>query len=218
MIYDKPSQVKDVFLKIKSLEQKIRPITIGAGATRPYIYITFDQEAAAQIVPDTLVYLSWRHLSGKRVKGYNVFTKIAQKPKPIWKLALPPSLLTEGVVQARIELVDSKSVAASCTFEINVLSNPNQEETFTESDDYTVFRDAIIDLTKKINETRELWEDTQQTVEDLNSLFDKVNILYDKLLEEQEKTNKKADKALKKAHNAMHKAMDALNQLVWGEV
>lgn len=218
MLKERPGHLKDVVIKIKSLQQKIRPITIGAGASRPYIYVVFDQEANKQFAPQTLVYLSWKHLGHNKTIGYNVFTQIADRPKNVWKIALPQSLLKEGTVLARIELVDNHSIAASTNFEINVLYNPNEEECFTDSPDYTDFQKAVLELTRKVNEAKELMDNTQKTIDDLNELFDHTEELYHKLKKEQCKTNRKADKALKNSFKAYEAAMKALNQLIWGEI
>lgn len=218
MIKEQPDQVKDVIIKIKSLQQKIKPVNIGVGGTRPYIYILFDKEAAAQFTKSTLVYLSWIHINGKRIKGYNVFKQISNKPN-VWYIHLPQSMLgQEGVVQARIELVDSRSIAPSTNFEINILHNPNEEETFSSSDDYTVFQEAIVELTDKINQTKEILENTQETVKDLNNLFTQVQEFYHIILQEREENNKKIDLALSNSYESLEIAMEALNQLVWGHV
>ena len=217
MIKEKPDQIKYVTFKIKCLQQKLRPIVVGAGATRPYIYVNFVEEAHAQFTKDTIVYLSWIH-EGTKVKGYNAFTAVSRKPN-VWKILLPASLLKhEGTVLARLELVDSKSIAASRTFEINVLYNPNQDETFTDSDDYGIFQDAILELTDKINQTSDLLKDTQNTVDDLNDLFNKIQEFYDKILEEKEEQDRKIDSALSNSYESLKIAIEALNQLAWGSV
>lgn len=212
-----PDLVKDVAIKIKSLQQKIRPISIGAGATRPEVYVIFDKEAAAQFTRSTMVYLSWVHQGLRKVRGYNVFTQVSKKPN-CWKINLPQSMLREGLVIARIELVDSRSIAASRDFEINVLYNPNGEENFTSSDDYSLFQEAILELTKKIEDTQKTVEDTKQTIKDLNDLFDQVQEFYDIILAEREAQNQKIDSALETANQSLALAMQALNQLVWGEI
>lgn len=214
---EKPDQIKDVFLRIKSLQQCIHPITIGAGASRPYIWIKFDKEAAKQFSRSTLVYLSWEHSDRNNTRGYNVFTQESKDPN-IWRIHLPASMLHEGKVLARIELVDKFSIAASTNFEINILYNPNQDETFTESEDFGVFQQAIVDLTGKIDDTRQMLEDTRDTVEDLSELFEQAKEFYKKMEEEFEQRDQKIDDALQTSYNAMCVAMKALNQLMWGTV
>lgn len=212
-----PDQIKDIVFKIKSLQQKIRPITIGAGAANsPYIYVIFDKEAAAQFSEDTKVYLSWKNLESD-VRGYNVLTQISKRPNT-WRITLPQALLTEGNVLARFELVDNKSIAPSQNFEIVVLGNPNDGSDWVQSDDYTVFQEAIIEMTKKVDQTRELLEDTKNTVKNLNNLFDQVQSFYEVIKCEQQKTNKRADKALNVSYEALQTAMSALNHLMWGSI
>lgn len=214
---DKPDQVKDVAIKIKSLQQKIRPINIGAGATRPYIYVIFDKEAAAQFTPKTIVYLSWKHTDGKEVKGYNAFIQVSEKPN-VWKIMVPPTMLHEGTVLARIELVDNVSIAVSTTFEINILYNPNENESFTASDDYGVFQEAIIQLTEKVNQTTSMLEDTQSTVKDLQELFNQVQEFYLIIKKEQKKNKKIIKTTLDTSYHALATAMEALNRLTWGKI
>lgn len=218
MLDKKPGQLQDVVIRLKSLQQKIRPITIGAGATRPYIFVMFSREAAAQFAPNTQVYLSWKHLGKKRTMGYNVFSKVSDAPKPIWKIALPQPLLQEGTVIARIELVDARSIAASTNFEINVLYNPNAEETFTDSADYTDFQNTLLELSQKIEETQASIDNAQNTINDLSKLYDKTEALYRKLKKKYRKVDNKADKALRRSFEAYEAAMQALNQLIWGEI
>lgn len=218
MYLDKPDAVKDVSLKIKSLQQKINPITIGTGAYRPYIYVIFDKEAAHQFSRGTMVYLSWIHQGTKKIKGYNAFEQISEKPN-CWMIHLPSSMLNrEGTVLARLELVDKKSVAASTNFEINILSNPNAEETFTESDDYDLFHQAIIELTDKIEKTETNIKETQQSIEDLNNLFNQVQEFYEIIVKEREEQNLKIDQALSNSYESLTIAIEALNQLAWGSV
>lgn len=212
-----PDQVKDVVINFKSLQQKIAPITIGAGATRPYLYVFFNKESKAQFTNNTLVYLSWRHVNGKKVKGYNAFTQVSEEPN-VWKIAFPASLLHEGEVLARVELVDGISIAASRTFEINVLTDPNQEQDFTDSDDYTLFQEAILTLTERINQTAEILEHTEITVKDLNELFCQVQHMYNKMKHDQHKNNKMVHTALDTSYNAIFTAMEALNRLTWDKV
>lgn len=210
-------QVKDIVIKIKSLQQKIKPINIGAGASRPYIYAMFDYEAKAQFTSKTTVYLSWKHSDGNEIRGYNAFTKISDKPN-VWKLMVPASMLHEGTVLARLELVDSVSIAASTTFEINILYNPNEDESFTMSDDYGVFQEAIVQLTEKVNQTTSMLEDTKQTVEDLQELFNQVQEFYLIIKKEQKKNKKIIKTTLDTSYHALATAMEALNRLTWGQV
>lgn len=212
-----PDQVKDIVFKIKSLQQKIRSVTIGAGAANsPYIYVIFDKEAAAQFSKSTKVYLAWRNLESG-VRGYNVLTQVAKRPNT-WRITLPQSLLSEGNVLARFELVDDKSIAPSQNFEIVVLGNPTDGEDWIKSDDFSAFQESIIEMTSQVDKTRELLEETKETVNDLNDMFKQVQDFYDTIRCEQKHTNKKADKALSVSYEALQSAMSALNHLAWEKV
>lgn len=212
-----PDQVKDIVFKIKSLQQKIRSVTVGAGAANsPYIYVIFDKEAAAQFAQGTKVYLSWKNLESN-VRGYNVLTQIAKKPNT-WRLTLPQSLLTEGNVLARFELVDDTSIAPSQNFEITVLGNPLEGSGWIQSDDFSAFQESLVNMTKQVQETQQLLKETQQTVNDLNALFGQVQRFYNEIQCEQRKLKRKTDKSLETSYEALQTAMTALNHLAWGKI
>lgn len=213
----KPDQVKDIVFKIKTLQQQIRSVTIGAGAANsPYIYVIFDKEAAAQFAKDTKVYLSWRNLE-TGVRGYNVLTQVATKPNT-WRITLPQALLTEGNVLARFELVDDKSIAPSQNFNITVLGNPVDADDWVKTDDFSAFQETLIEMTKQVNTTKEMLEDTKQTVTELNNLFGQVKSFYNEIKCEQRKLKRKTDKSLDTSYEALQTAMRALNHLAWGEI
>ena len=121
------NELKDIVINLKSLSQNIPdPIVVGAAdANGRYLRVIFTQEAAAQFSPDTIVYLSWRHIQ-KNTKGYNAFSELPREEDepPTWQIYLPTTLLHEGDVLAHIELVDDISVAASTNFNIHVLVDP----------------------------------------------------------------------------------------------
>lgn len=212
-----PDQVKDIVFKIKTLQQKIRSITIGAGAANsPYIYVIFDKEAAAQFSKNTKVYLAWKNLESE-VRGYNALTQVATKPNT-WRITLPQSLLTEGNVLARFELVDDKSIAPSQNFNITVLGNPVDGDDWVKSDDFSAFQESLIEMTRQVEKTTKMLEDTKQTVDDLNNLFGQVKSFYNEIKCEQRKMKRKTDKALDTSYEALQTAMRALNHLAWGEM
>ena len=139
-------ELKTVTVNLKSLDQDIQdPIVAGgADANGRTFRIIFDQEAAAQCVADTKVYLSWRHIQ-LDIKGYNVFTKTHEDPI-VWEIKWPQAMLHEGDVFCCIELVDSVSIASSTNFLVHVLSDPNDGSTFVVSDDFSAFQNAVINL------------------------------------------------------------------------
>lgn len=139
-------ELKAVTVNLKSLDQDIQdPIVAGgADANGRTFRIIFDQEAAAQCVADTKVYLSWRHVQ-LDIKGYNVFTKTHEDPI-VWEIKWPQAMLHEGDVLCCIELVDSVSIASSTNFLVHVLSDPNDGSAFVVSDDFSAFQNAVINL------------------------------------------------------------------------
>lgn len=140
-------ELKAVTVNLKSLDQDIQdPIVAGgADANGRTFRIIFDQEAAAQCVADTKVYLSWRHVQ-LNIKGYNVFTKTHEDPI-VWEIKWPQAMLHEGDVLCCVELVDSVSIASSANFLVHVLSDPNDGSAFVVSDDFSAFQNAVIHLT-----------------------------------------------------------------------
>ena len=139
-------ELRTVTVNLKSLDQDIQdPIVAGgADANGRTFRIIFDQEAAAQCVTDTKVYLSWRHVQ-LDIKGYNVFTKTHEDPI-VWEIKWPQAMLHEGDVLCCVELVDSVSIASSTNFLVHVLSDPNDGSAFVVSDDFSAFQNAVINL------------------------------------------------------------------------
>ena len=139
-------ELRTVTVNLKSLDQDIQdPIVAGgADANGRTFRIIFDQEAAAQCVTDTKVYLSWRHVQ-LDIKGYNVFTKTHEDPI-VWEIKWPRAMLHEGDVLCCVELVDSVSIASSTNFLVHVLSDPNDGSAFVVSDDFSAFQNAVINL------------------------------------------------------------------------
>lgn len=143
-------ELKASVINMKHLSQDIDdPIVINAAdANGRILRIIFTQEAAAQLTPDTKVYLSWWH-EQRNVKGYNVFTQmpaLSDEYPFVWEINYPRSMLYEGDVLTCIELVDDISIASSTNFMIHVLQDPNDGEPFVVSDDFTIFQTAVITL------------------------------------------------------------------------
>ena len=133
-------------VNLKSMDQDIPdPIVAGAGdADGRTFRVIFDQEAAAQLTPETKIYLSWFHKQ-KKIKGYNVFTQTNDDPV-IWEIKWPQTMLHEGDVLCCIEMVDSVSIVQSTTFLVHVLTDPNDGSGFIVSDDFSEFQNAVIQL------------------------------------------------------------------------
>lgn len=133
-------------VNLKSMDQDIPdPIVAGAGDANGRTFrIIFDQEAEAQLTPETKIYLSWFHKQ-KKIKGYNVFTQVNEDPV-IWEIKWPQTMLHEGDVLCCIEMVDSVSIVQSTTFLVHVLTDPNDGSGFVVSDDFSEFQNAVIQL------------------------------------------------------------------------
>lgn len=133
-------------VNLKSMDQDIPdPIVAGAGDANGRTFrIIFDQEAEAQLTPETKIYLSWFHKQ-KKIKGYNVFTQTSDDPV-MWEIKWPQTMLHEGDVLCCIEMVDSVSIVQSTTFLVHVLTDPNDGSGFVVSDDFSEFQNAVIQL------------------------------------------------------------------------
>lgn len=131
-------------VNLKSMDQDIPdPIVAGAGDANGRTFrVIFDQEAEAQLTPETKIYLSWFHKQEKN-KGYNVFKQTNTDPV-VWEIKWPQDMLHEGDVLCCIEMVDSVSIVQSTTFLVHVLSNPNDGSSFVVSDDFSEFQNAVI--------------------------------------------------------------------------
>ena len=185
-------ELKTFTVNLKSLDQDIRdPIVAGsADAYGRTFRIIFDQEAAAQCVADTKVYLSWRHTQ-LDIKGYNVFTKVQDDPI-VWEIVYPQAMLHEGDVLCCIELVDSVSIAASTNFTVHVLSDPNDGSAFVVSDDFSAFQNAVIHLASigdkmenQMEEQRKEFEEWTKSTEEIKKIatdaYDKAVTVENKL-------------------------------------
>lgn len=152
-------ELKRFVINLKSLDQDIpEPIIVGAGdANGRTLSVILTQEAAARMTPSTLLYLSWKHQDTK-VEGLNVFTKVNDKPAT-WEIHYPQSLLREGNVLACLKFIDDISISVSTNFVIRVLSDPNEAIDFEDNDDYSVFKQAAMDLQSTNTRAIELLEE-----------------------------------------------------------
>lgn len=196
-------ELKTVTVNLKSLDQDIKdPIVAGgADANGRTFRIIFDQEAAAQITPETKVYLSWFHRQ-KKIKGYNVFTQTNDDPI-IWEIKWPQALLFEGDVLCCIELVDSVSIAQSTNFIVHVLSDPNDGSSFVVSDDFTLFQNAVIRLNCIGDQMKKQMVAQKIEFEDMLLEFSKVKVDAKEAVDTANAAASKADDAAKKATEAM---------------
>ena len=180
-----PTELKNFVVNMKSLSQDIEdPIIQGAGDANGRTFrVIFTQEAAEQFTPETKVYLKWFHEQLK-TRGYNVFKQVQAGDgcniSPIWEINWPQAMLHEGDVLCCIEIVDDISIAPSNNFIVHVLSDPNDGSNFVVSDDYSVFKQAVIDMNSVAAKSEAQFQEQQEKfddiVSDFNSMWGDVNL------------------------------------------
>ena len=151
-------------VNLKSLSQPIKECVIGAGEVNGrHIVIIFTQELAERFTKYTKVYLSWKHLSVKNLEGYNVFSPVGDPEDfdvcgnpPTWELHLPQAMLETGDVMARIEIVDEQSIDASTNFLIKILEAPSNHDEFLETDTYSAFQRAVLNMNNLTTDYEEM--------------------------------------------------------------
>ena len=161
-------------VNLKSMDQDIPdPIVAGAGDANGRTFrVIFDQEAEAQLTPETKIYLSWFHKQ-KKIKGYNVFTQVNDDPV-IWEIKWPQTMLHEGDVLCCIEMVDSVSIVQSTTFLVHVLTDPNDGSGFVVSDDFSEFQNAVIQLNCIADQMKDQMIQQKLEFEDMTLQFGEI--------------------------------------------
>lgn len=161
-------------VNLKSMDQDIPdPIVAGAGDANGRTFrVIFDQEAEAQLTPETKIYLSWFHKQ-KKIKGYNVFTQVNDDPV-IWEIKWPQTMLHEGDVLCCIEMVDSVSIVQSTTFLVHVLTDPNDGSSFVVSDDFSEFQNAVIQLNCIADQMKDQMLQQKLEFEDMTLQFGEI--------------------------------------------
>lgn len=204
------SQVRHSVIKLKSLDQEIPDqLYVGEGDVSGRILtLVFTQEAAKQFTPEMEVYFSWKHNNLPNRRGYNILTKVNDSPQ-IWELYYPKSMLYEGTVTGRIELVDEYSIAPSRTFIINVSSNPQSDLL---EDDLDFFQDTILDITNKISQAENNIKDLQNLYEETQTLLDEIKEFWESIEDSDVKTS------LEQSLKALELAMQAIESLTWGDI
>lgn len=193
------TELKTFTIEMKSLDQAIdSPVIAGSGDVNGCkLRVVFTQRAACEVPRNAKVYLNWMHRELK-VRGYNVFDKVSDKPQA-WEIHWPKAMLHEGSVLCRIEVVDDVSIAPSNNFTVHVLQNPNDGSSFVASDDFSEFQQAIIDMTRVSEEMRQELQ------------FEKDR--FDSLAESMEQVKSDAEDSLTKVDDALAKVDDALANL-----
>ena len=83
-------------------------------------------------------------------------------------------MLYEGNVIACIQIVDEVSISTSTNFTIHVLLDPNDGSSFTATDDFTEFQQAVINLASVEQEARDQMADHQSKFEEMQVEFESV--------------------------------------------
>lgn len=183
-----PQELKNLTINLKSLDQDIPdPITVGgANANGRTFRIIFDQEAAAQITDETIVYLRWKHQQTK-IQGYNNFTKVSDDPV-VWEIKWPISMMNcgEGEVTCDVELVDDISIAPTQTFLVHILSDPHDGSHFVASDDFNVFQEAVIKMTTLSGQMQGQLDSQKETFDNMRTEFETVKEKSAEVLEKAE--------------------------------
>lgn len=198
-----PTELKDIVVNLKSLSQDIEdPIIQGGGDANGRAFkILFSQEAADMFTPETKVYLKWYHQQLK-VKGYNVFRKIDDgdcfHPR-VWQIYWPQAMLHEGDVLCCIELVDDISISPSNNFIVHVLTDPNDGSSFVVSDDWSEFKQAVVEMNSAVDKANQQLKEQQETFDEMIGGFESLR--------------QDVDTALERANEAYDAAQDALQQI-----
>lgn len=183
MISARYTQLKTNVINLKSLDQAIKnPVIVGGGdANGRTLRIILTQEAEAMITSNHNVYLKWYH-QDKKIRGYDLFKLVSYKPMT-WEIKFPKNMLHEGVVLASIELVDDISIASSTNFHIEVLADPWGEQNFDETEDFSIFQDAVVKINSTQRKAQKQLEEQQRSFEtmkwDLEAVRDTANASYD---------------------------------------
>lgn len=193
-------ELKAIVVNLKSLDQDIEdPILQGAGDANGRTFrVVLSQEAADMLTPEMKIYLKWRHQE-LDVRGYNVFTKVQDADcfRPaIWEIHWPHSMLHEGNVLCRIELVDDVSIFPSVNFMVHVLADPDDGSKFVVSDDYSIFQTAVIEMNAATEKALEQLENQQKE-------FDSMRQEFGSMREDIQAAKDKADEAYDLAKDAL---------------
>lgn len=153
-------------INLKSLDQFIPDtIVVGAGdANGRTLSVILTQEAAARFTPSTRLYLSWKH-NDTLVEGLDVFKKVQNEPA-IWEIKFPQEMLDEGSVLACLKVIDEISIDCSTNFLINILSDPNSSKVLEDSPNYTLFKQAALNLNNLQEQGEEQLKTQQQKFEE----------------------------------------------------
>ncbi len=159
--------INPFIINLKSLSQPIADCVVGGGEVNGrHIVVIFSQELAERFTPITKVYLNWKHQNVENLEGYNVFTQVNDPEyfdvcgnPPTWEIHLPQAMLEAGDVTARIEIVDKISIDASLNFLIKIVDAPSYHDEFLETDTYSDFQKAVLNMNNIVADYEEVVND-----------------------------------------------------------
>ena len=190
-------ELRTFTVNMKSFDQDIPdPIVAGgADADGRTFRLIFSQEAEAQLTDGSKIYLSWYHQQLK-IKGYNIFDLKSKTDPIVWEIKWPQKMLREGDVLCCVELVDDVSIVQSQNFIVHVISDPNDGSEYTESDDFSVFQQAVLNLNSAIEKAEAQMSEQKEKFAAMESSFNEAKEQVDKALEKAQEVDSKLSNKL----------------------
>ena len=190
-------ELRTFTVNMKSFDQDIPdPIVVGgADADGRTFRLIFSQEAEAQLTDGSKIYLSWYHQQLK-IKGYNIFDLKSKTDPIVWEIKWPQKMLREGDVLCCVELVDDVSIVQSQNFIVHVISDPNDGSEYTESDDFSVFQQAVLNLNSAIEKAEAQMSEQKEKFAAMESSFNEAKEQVDKALEKAQEVDSKLSNKL----------------------
>lgn len=190
-------ELRTFTVNMKSFDQDIPdPIVVGgADADGRTFRLIFSQEAEAQLTDGSKIYLSWYHQQLK-IKGYNIFDLKSKTDPIVWEIKWPQKMLREGDVLCCVELVDDVSIVQSQNFIVHVISDPNDGSEYTESDDFSVFQQAVLNLNSAIEKAEAQMSEQKEKFAAMESSFNEAKERADEALAKVQEVDSKLSNKL----------------------
>ena len=190
-------ELRTFTVNMKSFDQDIPdPIVVGgADADGRTFRLIFSQEAEAQLTDGSKIYLSWYHQQLK-IKGYNIFDLKSKTDPIVWEIKWPQQMLREGDVLCCVELVDDVSIVQSQNFIVHVISDPNDGSEYIESDDFSVFQQAVLNLNSAIEKAEAQMSEQKEKFAAMESSFNEAKERADEALAKVQEVDSKLSNKL----------------------
>ena len=190
-------ELRTFTVNMKSFDQDIPdPIVAGgADADGRTFRLIFSQEAEAQLTDGSKIYLSWYHQQLK-IKGYNIFDLKSKTDPIVWEIKWPQKMLREGDVLCCVELVDDVSIVQSQNFIVHVISDPNDGSEYIESDDFSVFQQAVLNLNSAIEKAEAQMSEQKEKFAAMESSFNEAKERADEALAKVQEVDSKLSNKL----------------------